>query len=118
MEQNAHADGYRFGIELEYRLILKHDPNSYWDRQKIKEKVANLWNNAGKGVEGHISMKYSYTMGKAEDFEVWSIVDEHSMDGTEDFLTCKCSAFIQARRYQQPMGPSLLLLRSDISSWF
>lgn len=87
MEPN-HADGYRFGIELEYRLKLKRDPKKYSDRQKVREQLAKLWNEAGKAVDGHIPMKSSYDMMKAEDFKVWTIVDECAMEGSEDEFTC------------------------------
>lgn len=99
MEQNNDKGGYKFGIELEYRLTLRHNRDEYSNRQEIKERLTELWNEAGKGVQGHISMKYGPPMTKAEDFEVWNIVDEHSMDGSADHLNCKCTASIQASEW-------------------
>ncbi|KAF3407440.1 hypothetical protein DPV78_000523 [Talaromyces pinophilus] len=87
MEQNKDKGGYRFGIELEYRLTLRHNRDDYSDRQKIKKRLAELWNEAGNGVQGHISMTYGCPMDKAKDFKVWSIVDEDSMEGSADPLT-------------------------------
>lgn len=116
MEQNKDKGGYRFGIELEYRLTLRHNRDDYSDRQKIKKRLAELWNEAGNGVQGHISMIYGGPMDKAKDFKVWNVVDEDSMEGSADPLTCRCTS-IQAREYQQPDGASLLQLRSDIFSW-
>lgn len=112
MENNSHADGYRFGIELEYRLTLRDSRNTYFDRPKVKDRLAKLWNDAGIGFEGHTSMKSGYSMGKAEDFKAWSVVDEHSMDGGKSFPTCECTAFIQAREYQKPIGPSFVAFQT------
>lgn len=96
MEGNAHADGYRFGIELEYRLSLRDNPQTYFDRPKIKDQLAKLWNNAWNGFDDHIPMKVGYSMGKDEAFQAWSIVDEHSMEGGQFFPTCKYVSFVIA----------------------
>lgn len=105
MEKNEHADGYRFGIELEYRLTLRHNRDTYSDRQKIKDRLTELWNEAGNGVQGHVSMKYGDPRAKAEDFQVWNIVDEHSMEGSADLstLTCKCTTFIKQGNTSSPL---------------
>lgn len=96
MEQDSHADGYRFGIELEYRLTLRDNQRTYFDRPKVRGQLAKLWNDAGNRFDDHISMESGYSMGQTEDFQAWSIVDEHSMDGGQSFPACQFLSFIIA----------------------
>jgi hypothetical protein len=101
MNQNPQADGgeskevspkgYTFGVELEYRLKLSKDGHKHPGPQKVRDHLANLWNQAGSGIYGHIPRESGYPFQTPREYKSWSIVDEHAMNTGSDFKFCKFS---------------------------
>ncbi|EED18609.1 conserved hypothetical protein [Talaromyces stipitatus ATCC 10500] len=82
-------DGYKFGIELEYRLTPRGNKQKPISGPEVCDELAKLWNETHGKVKGVNPMESRYLLPKTEekgsrDYKRWNIVNEASMKPGEN----------------------------------